>query len=86
MEISHCFTFKVPLRDIIIINIYKNTFNPLKPSDNLLAEHNGSCSQGQFKFIIYQEINIQYILVVTTYRPYTMGTFSIFVSGLELQN
>jgi hypothetical protein len=63
--------------------IYKNTFNPLKPSDNLLAEHNGSCSQGQFKFIIDLEINIQYILVVTTYRPYTMGTFSIFVSGLN---
>jgi hypothetical protein len=63
--------------------IYKDTFNPLKPSDNLLLEHNGSCNQGQFKFYIDLEINIRYVLVVTTYRPYTMGSFSIFVSGLN---
>jgi hypothetical protein len=63
--------------------IYKDTFNPLKPLDNLIAEHNGSCNEEQLKFIIDLEIDIQYVLVVTTYHPYTMGTFSIFISGLN---
>ena len=63
--------------------IYKNDFDPLKSSDNLLFEHNGTCNQGQFKFIIDLEINSRYILVVTTYRSYAMGSFSIFVSGLS---
>ncbi len=61
--------------------IYKNDFNPLKPSENLLLEHDGSCNQEQFKLIINLEINTRYILVVTTYRPKTMGRFSVFVSG-----
>jgi hypothetical protein len=63
--------------------IYKNDFDPLKPSENLLFEHNGSCNQGQFKFIIDLEINTRYVLVVTTSRPYTTGSFSVFVSGLS---
>ena len=61
--------------------IYKYSFDPLKPSDNLFFEHNGSCSQGQFKFIIDLEMNTRYILVATTYHPYTTGSFSIFISG-----
>ena len=61
--------------------IYKNDFDPLKPSANLLAEHNGTCNERQFKLIIDLENNTQYVLVVTTYYPYTIGSFSVFVSG-----
>ena len=61
--------------------LYKNDFDPLKPSDNLISENNGSCNHGQFKIIVNLDINIRYILVATTYHPYTMGHFSIFVSG-----
>jgi hypothetical protein len=61
--------------------IYKNDFNPLKPAENLLLEHNGSCNQEQFKLIIDLDVNTRYILVVTTYRPKAMGRFSVLVSG-----
>ncbi|CAF1269417.1 unnamed protein product [Adineta steineri] len=61
--------------------IYKNDFNPLKPSENLLLSHGGECNDGQFKLIIDLEIKTQYILVVTTHDPKTFGSFSIFISG-----
>ncbi len=61
--------------------IYKDDFNPLKPSENLLLQHNGDCNNGQFKLIIDLKINIQYILVVTTHQPNEIGDFSIFISG-----
>ena len=61
--------------------IYKNDFNSLKPSENLLLQHDGFCNEGQFKLMINLEMNIRYVLVVTTYRPNTMGNFSIFISG-----
>jgi hypothetical protein len=61
--------------------IYTNNFDPLKPSENLLLEHNGSCNQDQFKLIIDLKNDTQYVLVVTTHRPYTIGSFSVFVSG-----
>jgi hypothetical protein len=61
--------------------IYKENFDSLKPVENLLSQHSGSCNQGQFKLIIALEAYTTYILVVTTYRPSITGNFSIFVSG-----
>ncbi len=61
--------------------IYKNDFNALKPSENLLLKHDGYCNEGQFKLFINLEINTRYVLVVTTHRPNTFGNFSIFISG-----
>jgi hypothetical protein len=61
--------------------IYKDNFNPLKPKENLLLEHNGTCNQEQFKLIVNLENTTQYVLVVTTYRPYTTGSFSVLISG-----
>jgi hypothetical protein len=61
--------------------IYKNNFDALKPRENLLLEHNGTCNQEQFKLMIDLEKDTQYVLVMTTYSPYTMGSFSVFISG-----
>ncbi len=61
--------------------IYKNDFNSLKPFENLLLQHNGSCNNGQFKLIVNFEMNTRYVLVVTTHHPNTIGNFSIFISG-----
>ncbi|UJR19304.1 hypothetical protein I4U23_022433, partial [Adineta vaga] len=66
--------------------IYKDNFDPLKPSDNQLFEHNGTCNQQQLKFIINLQMNIRYILVVTTFESYTIGKFSLFISGLNHTN
>jgi hypothetical protein len=61
--------------------IYKNDFNPLKPFRNLLLEHDGGCNGRQFKLVINLEINIRYVLIVTTDRPNITGNFSIYISG-----
>jgi hypothetical protein len=61
--------------------IYEKKFDPFRPSENLLLEHNGTCNQEQFKLIINLENDTEYVLVVTTYRPYTTGGFSVFISG-----
>jgi hypothetical protein len=61
--------------------IYKNDFNSLKPSENVLLQHDGYCNDGQLKLIVDLEINTRYVLVVTTHRPNTIGNFSIFISG-----
>ncbi len=61
--------------------IYKNDFDSLKPSENLLVKHNGYCNGGQFKLFIKLEIDTRYVLVVTTHRPKTIGNFSITISG-----
>jgi len=63
--------------------IYKNDFNSLKPSENLLLRHDGTCNEEQCKFFIDLEINTRYVLVVTTHRPRTIGNFSISISGPE---
>jgi len=63
--------------------IYKNDFDSLKPSENLLVKHNGYCNGGQFKLFINLEIDTRYVLVVTTHRPKTIGNFSITISGPE---
>ena len=61
--------------------IYKNDFNVLKPFQNLLSQHDGTCNERQFKLIIDLEINTRYVLVVTTRRPDTIGNFSVVISG-----
>lgn len=61
--------------------LYKNTFNALKPFENLLLQHDGSCHEGQLKLFIDLEMNSRYVLVVTTQRPKTIGNFSISISG-----
>ncbi|CAF1537569.1 unnamed protein product [Adineta ricciae] len=61
--------------------IYESDFNPLKTSENLRLQHNGTCNNYQFKFITNLKNNTKYILVITTFDPYTMGKFSIFISG-----
>ena len=61
--------------------IYKYDFNALKPSENLLLHHDGSCNEGQFKLFVDLEINTRYVLVVTTRRPNAVGNFSISISG-----
>ena len=66
--------------------IYENHFDPLKPSVNRLFEHNGTCNQEQLKFIVSLQMNIRYVLVVTTFDSYTIGEFSLYISGLNHTN
>ncbi len=61
--------------------IYKNTFIPFKPTENLLSVDTGSCANGRLKLTTVLQANTTYILVVTTYSPNVMGAFSIIVFG-----
>lgn len=61
--------------------IYRNTFNPLNPSENLFQTEDDSYSDDQFRFDIRLNGDMTYVLVVTTYLLKEIGEFSIIVQG-----
>jgi hypothetical protein len=61
--------------------IYKNTFNPLNPSENLLNTDDDSGSDLQFRFNMRLSGGMTYVLVMTTYWLRETGPFSIVVLG-----
>ena len=61
--------------------LYKHSFDPLNPRQNLLVESNDSGKKRQFKFKIHLASHTSYVLVVTTSLPNVTGSFSIIVSG-----
>jgi hypothetical protein len=61
--------------------IYKNTFNPLNPSENLLYAEDDSGSDFQFRLNIRLNGGMTYVLVMTTYQLKETGAFSITVKG-----
>jgi hypothetical protein len=61
--------------------IYKDKFNPLHPSANLLLQTDEGCNHHQFKLVADLQTNTTYVLVVTTAAPNVTGVFSIFAFG-----
>jgi hypothetical protein len=61
--------------------IYRNTFNPLNPSENLLYAEVDSGSDFQFRLHIRLSGGMTYVLVMTTYQLKETGAFSIFALG-----
>ncbi len=61
--------------------IYRDHFNPINSSDNLLSEDDQHCENNQFKLVIDIQSSTTYVLVVTTYSPKVTGPFSIFAYG-----
>lgn len=60
--------------------IYENDFDLLYPSKNLITESNIECDN-QFGFGAYLQANVTYILLVTTFKRNTIGSFTVFISG-----
>jgi hypothetical protein len=61
--------------------IYRNTFNPLNPTENLLQAEGDRDSDLQFRLNIHLSGDMTYVLVMTTYPLKETGTFSITVLG-----
>ncbi|CAF0965024.1 unnamed protein product [Adineta steineri] len=66
--------------------IYEHSFDPFNPSVNLILEDDENCEQEQFGLTVNLQVNIKYILVVTTFSPDAANAFSIIVSGLTNAN
>ncbi|CAF4100703.1 unnamed protein product, partial [Adineta steineri] len=62
-------------------SIYKNKFNPLHPLENLLNQDYVRDSHMQLKLDIYLDVDIIYVLVMTTFDSKVTGGFSIVVLG-----
>lgn len=63
--------------------LYERAFNPIDPSENLIFKHYGYCDASLFKVDSHLRSKTTYILVVTPYKPRTVGTFSVAVTGLN---
>ena len=61
--------------------MYRNDFDPSYPNRNLLAQSNFSCGKFHFGLAEYLELNTRYILVITTFDPNVIGSFTLFVNG-----
>jgi hypothetical protein len=61
--------------------IYEDSFNPSNPNWNLLSYDDDSGENRQFKLTIFLRPKITYILIVTTFRRNSTGTFTVNASG-----
>lgn len=61
--------------------IYQKTFNPLKPSENLLHAEDDSDSDTQFTLNVRLSDAMTYVLIMTTYQLKETGVFSILIRG-----
>lgn len=61
--------------------LYNDIFDPSSPSSNLLLQDDEGAGNGQFKLTFAFEPDLTYILVCTTFSPYTMGSFYVSASG-----
>jgi hypothetical protein len=61
--------------------IYKDKFNPLNPLENLLSINDDGGFNLQFRLDIRLDVDMTYVLVVTTYDSRGTGKFSIAVLG-----
>ncbi len=60
---------------------YEDYFDPFDTRKNFILKDDDGCINSQFVFVPYLQSNSTYVLVVTTYRSDTIGTFSIIASG-----
>ena len=63
--------------------LYRNTFNPLSPFDNLFDKDDDSGFNLQFKLDIRLSGEMTYVLVVTTNVFQDTGVFSIVALGTD---
>lgn len=61
--------------------IYENNFDPFDSKKNLIFNNDKNNCNNKFKISILLQINIKYILVVTTSYPNVTGLFSLIVFG-----
>lgn len=62
--------------------LYNSSFNPSRPSQNLIIS-NGGVSQ-QFLLTVHLSCGINYVLIVTTHDREVFGNFSVRVVGTSL--
>lgn len=61
--------------------LYLDSFDPSKPTLNLLNDDDDSGDIVQFRMQAYLNPGRTYILVVTTHRPHDVGRFSLQTTG-----
>jgi hypothetical protein len=78
---SGCYSFGSNSSINIFVYIHKDKFDPFNPSTNSVARLDAKLINTQVKVITHLQAGTPYVLVVTTWSPNVIGTFSIIVSG-----
>ena len=68
----------------LYVHLYKDHFDRLNPTYNLIAWSGKCCNKDQFNLTLELFIDTKYILVVTTYKPNVTGSFSIIISSSHM--
>lgn len=61
--------------------LYRDHIDPSYPSKNLIISNDDGAGDRQFKITYSLQAGTPYVIVVTTFSPYTTGSFSLRVSG-----
>jgi len=78
---SGYYTFEVYSRFDLVVNIYKDSFNPLNPFINLMPENKYRCNEWRLRLVPYFQANTTYVLVITTLDPNVTGVLNFDVFG-----
>lgn len=75
------YTFNSNASILLYGYIYINDFDPSYPDKNLLTQSGFDCDKFYFQLGSYLKINTIYILVITTFNPQEIGSFTLNVTG-----
>lgn len=64
------------------MHIYNDSFNPMFPTQNMIAFNDDGGGNSQFMLVIMLEPLAKYILVVTTFGMNQTGAFSSIAVGI----
>lgn len=62
--------------------LYRNTFDPINSSSNLLTQDDDGGGSGQFHLNVPLQASVTYVLIVTTFHPNELANFSITASDV----
>ena len=81
VEMSGIYRFQSGSKIYMYGYLYRDTFDPSQPAQNLLLENGRICSTGILWLNAFLSSNATYILVATTDVPARTGVFTIYAFG-----
>lgn len=60
--------------------LYEGNFDPKDTYENLMETDDEAGGVSQFRLIGYLQVNIRYIIVISTYYPLTTGNYQLIIS------
>ena len=61
--------------------LYSGTFDPFNPTANLVTSNDDDAGNRQFMMNATLQPSVQYVIVVTSYYVFNLGSYAVIVTG-----